>query len=218
MVLTSKAPRALCTQTHTEGIIKMQKKKLTKGILILTAVVFSALLLCAVIVSSAEPETIQCTAQGTSTQMGQQFTLNITINEYSTEEDRQTLIQAFEKDKSQGLAKALAKLPTRGRMQTPGTTGYELKFVRLLPNSPPGTRKIRIVTDRPITIGESRQQSRSLDYNLSVVELELNEVEEKSTGTLLPLCELKIDKKTKELTVEVRKNPFNLVNFFRQGK
>lgn len=195
----------------------MQKIRLTKGILIPTVAVFSTLLLCAVIVSSAEPEIIQCTAQGTSTQMGQQFTLNLTIDEYSTEEDRQALIQAFQKDKSQGLAKALGKLKTRGRMQTPGTTGYELKFVRLLPNSPAGIRKIRIVTDRPITIGESRQQTRSLDYNLSVVELELNEAKEKSTGTLLPLCELKIDKKTKELTVEVRKNPFKLVNFFRQG-
>jgi len=196
----------------------MQRKRLTKGILILTAAVFSALLLCAVIVSSAEPEKIECTAQGTSTQLGQQFSLQITIDEYSTEEDRQTLIQAFEKDKSQGLAKALDKLPTRGRMQTPGTTGYQLKFIRLLPNSPEGTRKIRIVTDRPITIGESRQQTRSLDYNLSVVELELNEVKGKSTGTLLPLCELKIDKKTKELTVEVRKNPFKLVNFIDRDK
>jgi hypothetical protein len=196
----------------------MQNRKLTKETLLLTAALFSALLLCAVIASSAEPEIIQCTAQGTSTQMGQQFTLNLTIDEYSTEEDRQALIQAFTKDKSRGLAKALGKLKTRGRMQTPGTTGYELKFVRLMPNSPAGIRKFRIVTDRPITIGESRQQTRSLDYNLSYIELELNDVKEKSTGTLLPLCELKIDKKTNELHVEVRQNPFKLVNFFRQGK
>jgi hypothetical protein len=57
-----------------------------------------------------------------------------------------------------------------------------------------------------------------LEYNLSVVELELNEVKGKSTGTLLPLCELKIDKKTKELNVEVRKNPFKLVNFIDRDK
>jgi hypothetical protein len=187
-------------------------------ILISTGVILSALLLCAVIVSSAESEVIQCTAQGTSTQLGQQFTLKLTINEYSTEEDRQTLIQAFEKEKSQGIYKALRKLPTRGRIQTPSMTGYDLKFVRLLPNSPPGTRKIRIVTDRPITLGETRNQTRSLDYNLSVVELELNDVKEKSTGILLPLCEIVIDKKTKELTVEVRENPFKLINFFHQGK
>jgi len=196
----------------------MQNKRLMKAILILTMAVCSALLVCAVIVSSAESEYIQCTAQGTSTQLGQQFTLDITIDSYSTEEERQALLQAFEKDKNQGLYKALRKLPTRGRIQTPSRVGYELKFIRLLPNSPQGTRKIRIMTDRPITLIETREQTRSLDYSLSAVELDLNEASEKSTGIILPLCEFKIDKKTKEFTVEVRRNPFKLINFFRQGK
>jgi hypothetical protein len=150
--------------------------------------------------------------------MGRQFTLQITIDEYSTEEDRQTLIQAFEKEKNRGLYNALRELKTRGRMQTPGTVGYDLKFIRLIPNSPPGIRKIRIMTDRPITLPESREQTRSLEYSLSAVELDLNEDAAKSSGILLPLCEFYIDKKTKEFTVEVRKNPFKLINFFRQGK
>ncbi len=195
----------------------MENKRLIKGIG-LTVVVCSVFLVCAAIVSSADSERIQCTAQGTSTQLGQHFTLNITIDSYSTEEERQQLLQAFAEGKNQGLYNALRKLPTRGRIQTPGTVGYELKFIRLLPNSPQGTRKIRIMTDRPITIIESREQTRSLDYSLSAVDLDLNEVSEKSTGTLLPLCEFKIDKKTKEFIVEVRQNPFKLVNFFRQGK
>jgi hypothetical protein len=194
----------------------MCKNRLLQGILILGVAVISVLLLCAVIVSSAVPETIECTAQGTSTQLGRSFTLKITIDEYSPEEDRQILIQAFQKDKNEGLYKALRKLPTRGRIQTPETVGYELKFIRLLPNSPPGTRKIRIMTDRPITLGESMAQSRSLDYTLSGVELDLNDAKEKSTGVLLPLCEFVIDKKTKEFTIELRKNPFKLLNFFSQ--
>jgi hypothetical protein len=174
----------------------------------------SVLLLCAGNAGSAESEIIECTAQGTSTQLGQMFTLKIIIEGYSTEEDRQTLIQAFEKDKNEGLYRALGKLKTRGRIQTPATVGYELKFIRLLPNSPAGTRKIRIMTDRPITIGESFRQSRSLDYTISYVELDLKDDKKKSAGVLLPLCEFKLDKKTKELNVEVRKNPFKLLNFF----
>ncbi len=195
----------------------MENKRLIKGI-VLAVVLCTALLVCAAIVSSADSEKIQCTAQGTSTQLGRQFTLNITIDSYSTEEERQGLLKAFAEGKNEGLSKALGKLPTRGRIQTPGTVGFELKFIRLLPNSPPGTRRIRIMSDRPITIVESREQTRSLDYSLSAVDLDLNEVAEKSSGILLPLCEFKIDKKTKEFTVEVRQNPFKLVNFFRQGK
>jgi len=192
----------------------MREIKLQKGMVVLTVSVFSVLLLFVVIAGSAESEVIECTAQGTSTQLGQMFTLKITIDEYSPEEDRQALIQAFEKDKNMGLYNALRKLKTRGRIQTPTTVGYEIKFIRLLPNSPPGTRRIRIMTDRPITIGESFRQSRSLDYTISFVELNLNDEKKKSSGVLLPLCEFKLDKKTKELNVEVRKNPFKLLNFF----
>lgn len=198
----------------------MNKTRLAKTILVATVAVSSILLLSAAIMSFAQskPEVIECTAQGTSTQMGQVFTLRIMIDEYSTEEERNTLIQAFEKGKNEGLYNALRKLPARGRIQTPGTVGYELKFIRLIPNSPPGTRRIHIMADRPITIGESFAQSRSLDYSLSAVELDLNEVSQKSTGILLPLCEFKINKKTKEFEIEVRRNPFKLLNFFNQGK
>jgi hypothetical protein len=190
------------------GKVTMQKK-----MLLLAAALLSAFMLCAAILISADGERIECTAMGTSTQMGKQFNLQITIDSFSTEEERAALIQAFQTEKNPGLAKALGKLPTRGRIQTPGTTGYELKFIRLIPNSPAGTRRIRIMTDRPISLVESRNQTRSLDYNLSAVDLDLNQDASKSKGVLLPLCEFKLDKKTKEFTVEVRQNPFNLINF-----
>jgi hypothetical protein len=207
---------AVVLSPHFRETRKMPKHRLVKRIVISTAALFSAMLLYAVILSSADSEVIQCTAQGTSTQLGRSFSLKITIDEYSPEEDRQLLIQGFQKNKNQGLYDALRKLQTRGRVQTPETVGYQLKFIRLLPNSPPGTRKIRIMTDRPIGVAETMYQGRSLDYTISVVDLELNDVKEKSTGILLPLCEFKLDKKTKELSVEVRKNPFKLINFFNQ--
>ncbi|NWG75433.1 MAG: hypothetical protein HXY24_12620 [Rubrivivax sp.] len=194
----------------------MHQNKRHKGLLSFIGAAVSSLLLASVLMSSGESEVIECTAQGTSSQLGKTFTLKITIDEYSPEEDRQALIQAFEKDKNPGLHRALGKLKTRGRMQTPGTVGYELKFIRLMPTSAAGTRRIRILTDRPIAIGESMKQTRSMDYSLSFIELELNEDKAKSTGILLPLCELHVDKKTMELNVEVRRNPFNLVNFFYQ--
>src|SRR5271170_1348920 len=40
-------------------------------------------------------ETIDATASGTSTQLGTQVNIKITIRQYSTEEDRQVLVAAF---------------------------------------------------------------------------------------------------------------------------
>jgi len=47
-------------------------------------------------------ETIDATAMGTSTQLGRMVNVKVTIYEYSTEEDRQILIEAFKQGQNQG--------------------------------------------------------------------------------------------------------------------
>jgi hypothetical protein len=54
-------------------------------------------------------ETIEASSMGTGTQMGQMFGITVILYEYSTPEDRQILMQAFEKGKNQGLVNALSK-------------------------------------------------------------------------------------------------------------
>jgi hypothetical protein len=76
---------------------------------------------------------------------------------------------------------------------------------------PDGSRKIRLVTDRPITFGEAWSASRSEDYNLSAAEIIISNVKGKSSGTVLPACQFKIDKE-KELQIETYQNPWKLVN------
>jgi hypothetical protein len=201
----------------------MGKKNLAKRTLTITCAVFVVLLPLAIALSfsqsepaQAGPETIQCSAQGTSTQSGALTSITIRINEYSTAEERQALVDAFQKSGSKGLYNALKKMPSIGRISISGQQGCDLKFIRLLPNSPAGLRKIRIVADRPITVVESMSHSRSLDYNLSLLDIELDssDLKLKSKGVLVPACELKIDKKTKELNVKAYQNPWKLFNFF----
>lgn len=50
-------------------------------------------------------ETIDATAMGTSTQLGRTVSVKITIYQYSTEEDRQVLVDAYKKGQHQGLVK-----------------------------------------------------------------------------------------------------------------
>lgn len=161
-------------------------------------------------------EEYQAQAMGQGTQLGQTFNVTVHIEEYSSPEERQILVDAFEKAKSQGLHNALTKMKSKGRIAITGTVGYDVSFVRKI-QTPDGW-KIRILTNRPITFGEAWTDSRSMDYNLSALELDLSDQKGKSGGMLLPVCEFVIDKKTNEVTIKEYRNPFKLVDVLDRGK
>jgi hypothetical protein len=155
-------------------------------------------------------ETIEATAMGTSTQLGQNFEMRLVINDYSTLEDRQVLVQAFEKGKNQGLVNALSKMRAVGHLSVPGTVGYDVSYIRLI-QTPTG-RKIRFVTNRPITMGELWTDSLSQNYNLSGGEIDINDqVKNKSTGVLFPAAQLVIDKQG-QLQIDLAQNSWKLVD------
>lgn len=153
---------------------------------------------------------ISATAQGTSTQLGTIVNVDIIIREFSTDAERQALIEAFQTKGSQGLSRALGKMSSVGRIAITGTLGYDINFIRLI-DTPTG-RTIRFVTDRPIRFGEAWADTRSRDYDLSAGEIILSGGDkDKATGTLLPACEFTLDKE-KGLEINLRKNAWKLVN------
>ena len=115
--------------------------------------------------------TIDATATGTSTQMGQIVNVKMTIYEFSTEEDRAILIEAYKKGQNEGLVNALTKMKAVGRIAITGTIGYDLSFIRLIPT--PTGRKIRFVTNRQIRFGEAYYNTQSIAYNLTAVKSRL---------------------------------------------
>jgi hypothetical protein len=161
-------------------------------------------------------EVFQAQAMGQSTQMGKTFGVTVNIAEYSSPEERQVLVEAFDKAGSEGLFNALEKMPSKGRIAITGTLGYDISFIRKIPTD--DGFKIRVLTNRPIRIGEAWVNGRSTDYNLSALEFDLSNQKDKSTGVLLPACQFKIDKKTKELVIENYQNPWKLVNILDWSK
>lgn len=155
-------------------------------------------------------EVFQAQAMGTGTQSGHNFGVTLNIAEYSTPEERQVLIEAFDKAGSKGLFNALEKMPSKGRISVTGTLGYDVSFIRKIPTD--GGFKLRVLTNRPIKIGEQWINGRTIDYNLSALELDFSNEKDKNTGVLMPACMFKIDKKTQELVVENYQNPWKLVN------
>ena len=145
-------------------------------------------------------EVYQAQAMGQSTQLGKTFNVTINIERYSTLEERQVLVDAFQKAGSEGLFNALEKMPSKGRIAVTGTLGYDISFARKIPTA--DGYKIRVLTNRPIRFGEAWVNGRSTDYNLSALELDLNNEKGKSAGVLLPACQFKINKKTQELEIK----------------
>jgi hypothetical protein len=160
--------------------------------------------------SANKSETIEATATGTSTQMGAQFNVSLDIYDYSTQADKQILIEAFQKGKDQGLVNALSKMKAAGHIEVTGTLGYDCSYIQVTPT--PTGRKIRFVTNRLLRFGEVYWDTRFVAYNLTAGEFDLNDTDKsKSTGVLYPAAELVIDKQG-ELEMNLIGNPWSLVD------
>ena len=173
----------------------------------------AALLMMLVSVSRGQErkrEYITGIAQGTSQQLGRMVNVTIIINEVSTAEDQKVLMDAFRAGRSKGLANAVDKMSSKGRISVTGTVGYDLNYVREF-IQPDGSRKIRFVTDRPINFREAWYSGRSMDYALSMGEIIIRGDRDSNSGTLMPIAKFKLDRE-KELTIETFRNPWKLVN------
>jgi len=155
-------------------------------------------------------ETVEATAMGTGTQMGQVIGVSLEIYEYSTPEDRQVLIEAFTKGQNQGLVNALSKMKAVGHCSITGTLGYDVSYIRMIPT--PTGRKIVFVTNRQIKFGEAFFDSQSQNFNLTGGEFELNDADKsKDTGVLYPAAQLIIDKQG-QLQIDLRENAWKLAD------
>ena len=177
------------------------------------------LLTAATLVISAQDrkvETIDATAMGTSTQMGRNVGVKVTIYEFSTEEDRAILVEAYKKGQNQGLVNALTKMKSDGHIAITGTIGYDLSFIRLIPT--PTGRKIRFVTNRLLRFGEAYYNTQSKEFNLTAGEIDIDDSDKnKSGGVLYPAAQLVINKEG-QLEIQLRKNPWKLVNIIDWNK
>jgi len=155
-------------------------------------------------------ETIEATAMGTSTQLGQIVGVTLNIYDYSTPEDRVALVEAFTKGQNQGLVNALSKMKAVGHCSITGTLGYDVSFIRMIPT--PTGRKIRFVTNRLLRFGEVYADTQSQSFNLTGGEFDLNDTDKsKSGGVLYPAAQLAIDKEG-QLQIQLNQNAWKLVN------
>ena len=115
--------------------------------------------------------------------------VDITIDRWSTDQEKDQLTAALKEKGSDGLLRALQKIHDPvGRINSPGSLGYPLRFALEIPSGNRG-RRIIIGTDRPVSFLETWHQTRTLDYPFMLIDLRLGPNGE-GEGKLMPFARI----------------------------
>jgi len=124
--------------------------------------------------SNAQPERFTANAVSLSPEYGTgQQQVEITINRWSPNAERERLVTLLQEKGPGELLKQLQKNKPLGRIRTPDSIGYDLRYAQQTP-SEDGGRTLVIATDRPIGFWEATQRPRSFDYPFTVIQMKLD--------------------------------------------
>ena len=108
--------------------------------------------------------------------------VDITINRWTTAQERTQIITTVLEKGPDALLSALQKTPSHGRFRIPGLVGPDPHQLRLGHDLhyawqtalPEGGRRIVIATDRYIGFEEARTQPRTIDYPFTLFQIQVN--------------------------------------------
>jgi len=92
------------------------------------------------------------------------------VDKWSPDGDREALLKVFAEKGQDRLLSELIKRPRLGYIRLPNSLGHDLHYAaqQAFPES---GRRVILVTDRPIGMAEARNQSRSMDYPFTMIEI-----------------------------------------------
>jgi hypothetical protein len=101
-------------------------------------------------------------------------TVQITLDRFSSSEERETLVAAFKEGGQNALLRALQRVnPRVGFIRTPNSIGWDLRFAYREVNDD-GTSRIVIATDRRVDFWEARNRPRVNDFPFTLLEMRLD--------------------------------------------
>ena len=109
-------------------------------------------------------------------------TVLIQVDRWSTDMERSRLVNAVLKQGPNALLEALQDMRPVGRIRTPDSLGYDLRYAHQTPGAD-GGRQIVIATDRPIGFWEATNRPRTIDYPFTVIQMQIGR-EGRGEGTM----------------------------------
>ena len=150
----------------------------------------------------------------------------ITVNQWSTDAERERLIDTMLTKGSDNLLRELQKAPVKGRFRIPGqrqpdphhlALGLDIRYARQMP-LPEGGRRILLAMDRYIGFSEARNQPRSIDYPFTLIEMRLG-ADGTGEGKLSLFTKIIYDKNRKQVVLEnYQSQPVMLTKVRREDK
>jgi hypothetical protein len=127
-------------------------------------------------------------------------TVEITVERWSSDDERDELRTALLEKGPDGLLSALQKTKRVGYIRTPDTIGYDLHYARQVPRED-GGRRIVLATDRRIGFWEAVNRPRTIDYPFTVIELRVDQ-NGTGEGKMSIATKITMDPDTKVLELE----------------
>ena len=139
-------------------------------------------------VAPTEKEPLRFSAFAVQMNAGVAGDLEIAIERWSTDAERQALLNLVGQttDRNQDkLVKALQDIKPRvGFIRTPNSMGWDLKYAWEAKTAD-GKRQIVIATDKPVSFLAVAAGTRTLDYMFSLIEMQFPDGQSKGEGKLL---------------------------------
>jgi hypothetical protein len=117
------------------------------------------------------PERFTATAMNINN--GSAGNIDITVNRWSTDAQRDQLMKVLNEKGPEKLLDTLQDMPAVGHFGAPGNLSWDIHFARRVPLAEGGERVV-LITDRRIGFWEAANQPRSIDYPFTMIELRLN--------------------------------------------
>lgn len=143
---------------------------------------------------------VRFTALAVRSTVGQAGTIDIRVERWSTDAERDKLYTALVERGPEKLLDTLQSLPRIGSFGSAASIGYDLRYARAV-QSPDGTQRVTLATDRQMPFWERAEQPITMNYPFTVIELRLKPSGD-GEGKISLAAQIGYDKDTKTLTIE----------------
>jgi hypothetical protein len=144
-----------------------------------------------------------------------QVRLDITVAAWSAPEVRSGLIEAMKEGERRSLSDALRGQERVGRIREVQQLGHDIQYSRSIPGAD-GGQQIILATDRPMGFAEVSRSTRSRDYNVTLIILNLD-AEGRGEGQMMLGAQFEWDEAAKQLSItQLSSEPIRLNSIRRR--
>jgi hypothetical protein len=147
---------------------------------------------------------------------GRAGNIDITVNRWSTDKQRDALMAVAMQKGPEKLLDALQDMPVMGHFGAPGSLSWDIHFARKMP-LPDGGERVVLITDRRIGFWEAANQPRSIDYPFTFIDIRLNR-DGQGEGKMSLATKVIYDKKDNMISLENFETSPVLLNNIRREK